>query len=181
MLSLDNNSFSNLRLPIPKELHRLANFLLLHAKTKPDLFLTSGNLSLSPHLRSKLDLNLDLNPSTDDPYTLAFVLLDLLHTLLTPILPTHLLDPLLTLYESESDSNPHIVMRLLLQVLPRDNARVFVYMIAFFREMLACGERNKLTVEKVAEIMVECMVGEQTVQGTAGRREGIKKSNLRGR
>lgn len=34
------------------------------------------------------------------------------------------------------------------------------YLVSFFKEMLACSHKNKLTPEKLAEIMVECLVGE---------------------
>lgn len=44
--------------------------------------------------------------------------------------------------------------------LPKDNAMSFVYLISFFREMLSCSEKNKLTPEKISEILCECLVGE---------------------
>jgi hypothetical protein len=44
--------------------------------------------------------------------------------------------------------------------LPKENAQTFVYLISFFREMLACSEKNKLTPEKISEIICECLIGE---------------------
>ena len=34
-----------------------------------------------------------------------------------------------------------------------------MYLVSFFREMLAYSEKNKLTPEKVSEIICECLVG----------------------
>lgn len=34
----------------------------------------------------------------------------------------------------------------------------FVYLLSFFREMLSCSDKNKLTPEKISEILCECLV-----------------------
>lgn len=44
-------------LPIPKELHKMANYILKKGKLKADIFLKSGNLSLSRNIREKIDTN----------------------------------------------------------------------------------------------------------------------------
>jgi len=48
MFSLfDTKKLAHFSLPLPKEMHKLINFILLNGKTKANIFLTSGNLSSS--------------------------------------------------------------------------------------------------------------------------------------
>jgi hypothetical protein len=100
-----------------------------------------------------------LNPLEDDVYTVAFVLLDFLHSLLSPILPTNLMNSIVKVYESEGHVDLNVVQKVIYE-LPKENAQTFVYLISFFREMLACSEKNKLTPEKISEIICECLIGE---------------------
>ena len=49
----------------------------------------------------------------------------------------------------------------------------FVYLLSFFREMLSCSDKNKLTPEKVSEILCECLVREDRyVKGVVKRARG---------
>ena len=141
---MDSRKLNDFTLPIPKELHRMANYILSHGKTKANIFLTSGNLSQSRSIREKLDTGVALDPSEDDVYTVAFVLMDFLQCLLSPVLPIHLLNEVVILYESTGDTDDSVLQSLLFK-LPKDNSMTFVYLISFFREMLACSDKNKLT------------------------------------
>jgi len=100
-----------------------------------------------------------LVPGEDDVLTVAFVLMDFLHTLMTPILPVNILNDIVSMYETEGDKNEHVVQQLL-YTLPKDNSMSFVYLLSFFREMLSCADKNKLTPEKISELLCECLVGE---------------------
>lgn len=155
----ESNKLGNYTLPIPKELYKLANFILLNGKTKANIFLTSGNLSSSRQIREKIDTNQPLNPLEDDVYTVAFVLLDFLQSLLSPILPITILNSVVKLYESKGHVDSSVVQKIITE-LPKENQHAFVYLVSFFREMLACSEKNKLTPEKVSEIICECLIGE---------------------
>ena len=104
----------------------------------------------------------------DDVLTVAFVLMDFLQTLITPILPVHILNEIVALYETEGDKNEHVVQKLLLS-LPKDNSMAFVYLLSFFREMLSCADKNKLTPEKISEILCECLVGEDKFSQTTSK------------
>ena len=44
--------------------------------------------------------------------------------------------------------------------MPKDNSIAFVYLISFFKEMLNYSDKNKLTPEKVSELVCETMIGE---------------------
>lgn len=48
----------------------------------------------------------------------------------------------------------------------------FVYLISFFREMLNYSEKNKLTPEKICEILCECLIGEDKMQKNSKFRRG---------
>jgi len=40
---------------------------------------------------------------------------------------------------------------------------VFVYLVSFFKEMLKTKDRNKLTAEKIVEILVDCLIGQDKI------------------
>lgn len=168
---MESRRLNNFTLPIPKELHRLLNFILDHGKIKPNIFLSPGNLSLCGQIREKIDTNQDLDPNEDDVYTAAFVLVDFLSALLTPILPVQIVDDIISLYETYGDSDDHVMQQLLFR-LPKDNSMAFVYLISFFREMLNFSEKNKLTPEKICEILGECLIGEDKMQKNSKFRRG---------
>ena len=56
-------------------------------------------------MREKLDTGVPFAPAEDDVLTVAFMLMDFLQTLLTPILPVHILNDVVSHYETEGDSN----------------------------------------------------------------------------
>ena len=133
---------------------------MTHGKTTPNIFLSSGNAHCQRRIREKLDTGVPLTPGDDDVLNVAFVMMDFLQTLLNPILPINILNDIVVLYEAEGDHNENIAQKLLFS-LPKDNAMAFVYLLSFFREMLSCSEKNKLTPEKISEILCECLVGEE--------------------
>jgi hypothetical protein len=74
----------------------MLNFILDHGKYKPDIFLNAGNALQAKQIREKIDTNMDLDPAEDDPYSVASVLIDFLTTLITPIIPKHILDDIIS-------------------------------------------------------------------------------------
>ena len=70
ILQMDNHV--GFTLPIPKELYKMANYVLKEGKLKADIFLTSGNI------REKIDTNQPFDSASDDVYTVAFVLMEFL-------------------------------------------------------------------------------------------------------
>ncbi len=101
--------------------------------------------------------------------------MDFLSTLLTPILPVHILNSIVSQYETEGDANDQVIQQLLF-TLPKDNSMAFVYLLSFFREMLSCSEKNKLTPEKISEILCECLVGEDKL--TKSNSKKFRRENL---
>jgi hypothetical protein len=137
----------------------MANYIMEHGKTTPNIFLSSGNAHSQRAIREKFDTNVPLIAGEDDVLTVAFVLMDFLQTLLTPILPINILNQIVSQYETEGDRNENVVQSIFYS-LPKDNSMCFVYLLSFFREMLSCSDKNKLTPEKISEILCECLVGE---------------------
>lgn len=74
----------------------MLNFILEYGKSKPNIFLNSGNAHIAKNIREKIDTNVPLNSDEDDAYTVAGVLLDFLQTLLTPVLPKNILDDIIS-------------------------------------------------------------------------------------
>ncbi|CDW83152.1 inositol polyphosphate 5-phosphatase ocrl-1 isoform x2 [Stylonychia lemnae] len=148
-LCMQSRRLNQFTLPLPKELHRLATYILQEGKLKPNIFLNSGNAAQAKIVREKIDTNQDLKvDDNDDPYTVASVMIDFLSTLLTPILPQ------------------------ILYRLPKDNSMAFVYIVSFFKEMLNYSDKNKLNPEKICELLSECLIGEDKLnQSTKFRRE----------
>jgi hypothetical protein len=53
-----------------------------------------------------------------------------------------------------------MVLQQLLFRMPKDNSMAFVYIISFFKEMLNYSDKNKLTPEKVSELLCDTLIGE---------------------
>ena len=96
---LETRRLSGFSLPVPKELHKMINFIIENGKMTSNIFLSSGNASSQRAIREKLDTGAPFVPGEDDVLTVAFVLMDFLQTLQTPILPTNLVNEIVTLYE----------------------------------------------------------------------------------
>ena len=175
-LLMESRQMNEFTLPVPKEMHKMLNFILEHGKHKPNIFLSPGNLSLSQQIREKIDLGQELDPREDDVCTVAFVLMDFLQTLLTPVIPVHILDDIVSLYENYGDKDDMVLQQLLFR-LPKDNAMAFGYLLAFFKEMLNFQDKNKLTPEKICEVLVECLIGEDKLsKDSKFRRESLVRA-----
>ena len=146
----------------------MANYIMDHGKTAPNIFFSSVNAHSQRGIREKLDTGVPLTPGEDDVLAVALVMMDFLQTLLTPILPINILNDIVVLYEAEGDQNENVVQKLLFN-LPKDNSMAFVYLLSFFREMLSCAEKNKLTPEKISEILCECLVGEDKLAKSSSK------------
>lgn len=53
-----------------------------------------------------------------------------------------------------------------------------VYIISFFKEMLNYADKNKLTAERICEVMCECLVGEDKLMKNTNkfRRESLVRA-----
>jgi hypothetical protein len=87
----------------------MANYIIEHGKLTPNIFLSSGNSHNQRAIREKFDTGAPLIPGEDDVMTVAFVLMDFLQTLLTPILPINILNEIVSQYETEGDKNENVV------------------------------------------------------------------------
>ena len=62
--------------------------------------------------------------------------------------------------------------REFLEQLPPLNYTVFVYMVTFFREVLAQKEYNRTTAARMASICLECMASFPYVESASGTGSG---------
>eukprot|EP00347_Sterkiella_histriomuscorum_P006556 403352324 len=160
LLLMDTTKLNDFSLPIPKELHKMVNYILKEGKLKPNIFLNSGNSQQAKQVREKIDTNQDLKiEDGDDAYTVASVMIDFLQTLLSPILPTQILDEVVFFYENNGDTDD-MVLQQLIHKLSKENSMAFVYIVSFFKEMLNYSDKNKLTPEKICELLCDCLIGE---------------------
>ncbi len=70
-------------------------------------------------------------------------------------------------------------MQQLIFRLPKDNAMSFVYLVSFFKEMLNFSDKNKLTPEKICELLCECLIGEDKISKKAMQRREFRESLVR--
>ena len=53
----------------------------------------------------------------------------------------------------------------------------FVFLISFFKEMLNYSDKNKLTPEKICELLCECLIGEDKLSNNSKfRRESLVRA-----
>jgi hypothetical protein len=55
----------------------------------------------------------------------------------------------------------------------------FVFLVSFFKEMLNYSEKNKLTPEKICELLCECLIGEDHIMKKSSHRREFRESLVR--
>jgi len=135
---------------IPKELWRTVDAIYEKGLGEPHLFVEPGLADEVNQIRECLDTGGRFGQFRVHSYAEALILF--LESLATPIVPAHVFPA------AEIDSvNIQSSARRLLEELPPVHYNIFVYMISFFREVLAHRERNLLSAAKVARICCSCM------------------------
>lgn len=57
LLLMESKTLNEFTLPVPKELHKMVNFILQEGKLKPNIFLNTGNATQAKAVREKIDTN----------------------------------------------------------------------------------------------------------------------------
>ena len=57
LILMESKSLNNFTLPVPKELHKMVNYILHEGKLKPNIFLNTGNALQAKVVRDKIDSN----------------------------------------------------------------------------------------------------------------------------
>jgi phosphatidylinositol-bisphosphatase len=143
---------SKTKLSIPKELWRLVDALWSgNALKEKGLFNTPPDLLEVAAVRQALDEGIDFSPSAS-PHDIVACLLGLLSALPRPLLP-----PALYPTNKLDASQLSMASRKFLEDLPPLNYNVFVYLVSFFREVLAEESYNRCSAAHLAEVCIENM------------------------
>jgi phosphatidylinositol-bisphosphatase len=146
-----NNILTDTKLSIPKELWRLVDALWsTGAIRETDLFVTEGNPDEVKAIRESLDTGTDFPVCSAHSIVETFI--SFLSALPQPILPPS------TYPTSEIDpQNLRSWSRRFLESLPPMNYNLFIYILSFFRELLAESDYNRLIVTHLASICINVM------------------------
>lgn len=140
------------KLSIPKELWRLVDALWSgNALKEKGLFNTPADALEVAAIRQALDEGLDFAP-TASPHDIVACLLGLLSSMPRPLLP-----PALYPTSKLEPTSLSMASRKFLEDLPPLHYNVFVYLISFFREVLAEEAYNRCSAAHLAEVCIESM------------------------
>lgn len=140
------------RLSIPKELWRIVDYIYRKGMDERGLFSQSGIQSEMEQLRELLDYGRSFDEYTGSIHSVAEILFRFLESLAEPIIPFALYKQAL---ESSASYNQ---CKQLLSYLPVVNYNVFYYLMAFLREVLQHGDKNKLQADKLALLFSSVLV-----------------------
>lgn len=136
---------------VPKELWRVVDAIYEKGLAEPHLFVESGVPEEVALIRECLDTGAPFStPCRIHSYT--EVLVSFLSSLAAPIVPL----PMFPSAEIDSQ-NIQMTARRVLEELAPIHYNVFVYVISFFREVLAQKQRNLITAAKLARICSTCL------------------------
>jgi phosphatidylinositol-bisphosphatase len=161
---------SSTALCIPKELWRIVDAIYLKGLVQPHLFTEPGVVEEVSRIRECLDTGSPFGEFSVHSY--ADALIGFLESLSDPIVPSRLFP------SQEIDSlSIQSYARRLLEDLPPVNYNIFVYVISFFREVLAHRQRNLLSAAKVARVCCSAMApgeGLDSTGSSALKRHGMQ-------
>jgi len=138
---------------VPKELWRVIDAIFEKGLSEPHLFVEPGIPEEMKQIRECLDTGAPFRGG--GPFSIhsyAEVLTSFLESLSAPIVPSHKF-PVVEIDAQTIQGSA----RRLLEELPPIHYNVFVYVISFFRQVLAHRDGNLLTAAKVARIAVQCL------------------------
>ena len=151
-----SNILTDTKLSIPKELWRLVDALWsTGAIREADLFVTEGIPQEVMAIRECLDTGTDFPQCSAHSIVETFI--SFLAALPQPVLPpssypTTEIEP----------QNLRAWSRRFLESLPPMNYNLFIYILSFFRELLAESDYNRLTVTHLASICINVMTPQST-------------------
>lgn len=141
---------ANTALCVPKELWRIVDAIYENGLFEPHLFTEPGDAEEMSQIRECLDTGSRFGHYRVHSY--AEALTSFLSSLAVPIVPSGLFPV------QEIDSlSIQACARRLLEDLPPVHYNIFVYIISFFREVLAHRQRNLLSAAKIARVCCDAM------------------------
>lgn len=155
---------------VPKELWRVIDAIYEKGLFEQHLFIDPGDPQEISQIRECLDTGSRFGEYLVHSY--ADVLTGFLQSLSVPIVPSALFP------SQEVDSiSMQSTARRLLEELPPVHYNIFVYVISFFREVLAHRQRNLLSAAKIARVCCNCMAPADDLDSSGGlslKRHGMQ-------
>tara|TARA_B100000795_G_scaffold180526_1_gene136713 strand:- start:1970 stop:2875 length:906 start_codon:yes stop_codon:yes gene_type:complete len=142
---------------VPREIWRLVNALYTQPQSldTEGLFVESGSKNELINIRQNLDNQNQLSSNTSS-HSLAESLLELLDSLADTVVPGTFYDALSTL--GTGSVNVSTWCERFLTQLPTMNHNLFVYLVAFLKELLQHSERNNLNVNLLSTVFSSIFV-----------------------
>ncbi|KAH3759210.1 inositol 5-phosphatase 4 [Pelomyxa schiedti] len=132
------------KLPIPKELWRVVDYIFRNGLQEPHIFNVSGEPSEIEKIRECLDTGKSFATFNFSPHSMAEVLLRFLESLSEPVIPFSSYRKCLQAVMSYSTCCQYV------REGDPSHVNVFFYLVAFLKELLACGEQNHVKPQKLA-------------------------------
>lgn len=145
---------------VPKELWRCVDAIYQKGLSEPHLFVEPGIPSETSEIRESLDTGTAFGRFSIHSY--AETLVSFLSSLSPSIVPTKLFPSV----EIDSQTIQSSARRLV-EDLPPIHYNIFVYVISFFRHVLAFRDRNLLTAAKVARVCVNSLAPGRDLDNSA--------------
>nr|CCA22575.1 inositol polyphosphate 5phosphatase putative [Albugo laibachii Nc14] len=139
---------------IPKELWRIIDDLYQFSLGKRNLFVEAGNPSEMQGLREALDTGSTF--PTHSAHSMAEVLLTFLQSLNENVIR----EDFLSHAYANGHGNIAQTCRQLLHALPPLRYNIFIYILAFLKEVLVHQQSNMLTPEKLSYVFSRCLVAQ---------------------
>lgn len=146
----DPSSTPNTVLSLPKELWRMCDYIFTNGMDEPGLFLTSGVQAEVESIIDSLDCATPFNPNISI-HSMAEALMYFLNHLAEPLFP-------LSLVEQYDGTNLTTFCRqTALSQLTPCHYNVFIYLIAFLRELLTHRAKNGMNPVKIVIIFASAL------------------------
>ena len=141
---------------VPKELWRIINALytMPQGLDTEGLFVESGSRADLAHIRQSLDGQSTIGNVS--PHSVAESLLEILDSLADTVVPARFFEALGTL--GSGNSNVATWCERFLTQLPTVNHNIFIYLVAFLKELLQHSERNTLNVDLLSQIFASAFI-----------------------
>lgn len=147
------------RLKVPKEVWRLVDALWSGGAVRErDLFTVPADPAEIAAVRESLDCGAEIGFVS--ARAVAQCLIALVGSLPKPLFPSSNIHSSLASDANEAGSNKRHNCRIFLNSLPPLNYNLVVYLVAFFREVLAQKEHNRTTPDSMAEVLLSCVTAQ---------------------
>lgn len=143
----------NESLSIPKEIWRLVDYLYRQGGLyENDLFVSEGDPKQVAAIIEALDTGVELPKS--NLHSVAEALVRVLGALSEPVFPAAILEKFV---QAWTENSVHLFCKRALTQLNPQQYKVFVYVVAFMRELLKHRQHNKLSSALLVPIFAKCL------------------------